>query len=470
MNTVSDTQRDLPYNLEAEQLLLGSMIINNNVYYIIEEIINTDSFHLGIHRKIFDAICGFRNRDIVATPVTLKNMLEDQLADVGGSDYLVLLASKASIVIDVLSLAKIISELSLRRKLIKIGESIVNNAFDDVLEIDPIQQIAEAEKHLYNISQYNDKGRVFTIAESVDKAVSDAKIAADNKDSVIGVPTDFIDLDRLLAGLHKSDLIILAARPSMGKTALSVNIAVNAAKHFKQKDLGCVAFFSLEMSSDQLAMRILSMETGINSSKIRTGMMNSEDFKSMMKSAGDIKKLPIIIDDTASLSITHLRSRVRRLCRVHNITLVLIDYLQLLHGSKKYSDSNRVQEVSEVTQGLKSIAKEMYVPVVALSQLSRSVEQRDDKRPQLSDLRDSGSIEQDADVVIFIYREAYYLMRQQPAEGTDQHIEWQHKMEKVRNRCDLIVAKQRNGPIGNVKLHFDISTTRFSNIAEYYNS
>ncbi len=459
----------LPYNVEAEQMLLGAILVNNNLYNRIENILISDAFYDPIHQKIFNAIIHLKDRDIIASPVTLKTRFEEDksLEQVGGTDYLVKLATKASIVIDAESLAKVIYDLYLKRNLITIGEKIVKDAYKqhDILAI---EQIEAAEQNLFKLAAYGEGDKtVNSLNISLDHAIAKTELAYKNPGDVHGTSTGFIDLDRLLNGMQNSDLIILAGRPSMGKTALAVNIALNATKSLQdaKKEYNGVAFFSLEMSAEQLALRLLAMESGVNSYKIRSGMLSENDFSKIIRSREGLHDLPMFIDDTPAISIATLRTRARRLYRTSKIGAIFIDYLQLIRGNNRYGDVNRVQEVSEVTQGLKAIAKELNIPIIALSQLSRLVEQREDKKPQLSDLRESGSIEQDADVVMFIFREAYYLMRKKPADGTDSIADWQQKMNNLQNQSEIIIAKQRNGPIGNVKLFFDSNTTAFRDLS-----
>lgn len=460
--------RELPYNIEAEQLLLGAILINNNLYNLVENIIIHDAFYELIHKKIFAAIMHLRNKSIIATPVTLKTRFEQDnaLKEIGGTEYLVKLATKASIVVDIESLAKVIYDLYLKRSLITVGEKMVNDAYNKHDE-DAVEQIEIAEKNLFNLASYGEgDNAVNHLSVSLTQAIEKTEFAYKNRGNVHGISTGFVDIDRLLNGMQSSDLIILAGRPSMGKTALAVNIALNACKflHDGEAKNNAVAFFSLEMSAEQLALRMLAMESSINSYKIRSGMLSEEDLNKIINAKEALYNLPFFIDDTPAISIATLRTRARRLYRANKIGAIFVDYLQLIRGSNRYGDVNRVQEVSEVTQGLKAIAKELNVPVIALSQLSRLVEQREDKKPQLSDLRESGSIEQDADVVMFIFREAYYLMRKKPADGSDSVSDWQNKMNRVQNQSEIIIAKQRNGPIGNVRLFFDSNTTIFRDL------
>lgn len=462
--------RELPHNIEAEQELLGAILVNNNLINYIENIIITESFYEKIHQKIFLAIIKLKERAIVATPVTLKTRFEkdETLKELGGTDYLIKLATKASFVVDAQGIAKIIYDLYLKRNLITIGEKVVNDAYNNHEKV-ALEQIELAEQQLFKLaSDGENENSMQQLNVSLAQAMEKTEFAYKNQGEVHGVSTGFVDLDRLLNGMQDSDLIILAGRPSMGKTALAVNIALNAC-NFLQRSAHknkSIAIFSLEMSAEQLALRMISMQSGVNSYKIRSGMLSESDFNKIMMSSESLHDLPIFIDDTPAISIATLRTRARRLYRTNKIGAIFIDYLQLIRGvNTKYGDSNRVQEVSEVTQGLKAIAKELNIPVIALSQLSRLVEQREDKKPQLSDLRESGAIEQDADVVMFIFREAYYLMRKKPADGADSISDWQNKMDRVQHQSEIIIAKQRNGPIGSIKLFFDSNTTTFKDLS-----
>jgi replicative DNA helicase len=462
-----------PSNLLAEQILLGNFLVNNELIYKVTNLINAEDFFDPVHGRIYNAILAMLDRGVIANPVTLKNQFDkdEALKDAEGGVYLAKLASLAANIINVVDYARIISDLSLRRKLIAVGEDIVNDAYANEEEISANEQIERAEQELFSLDGTIRNTNSFApLKISLEAALAKAQLAYKNKDDVTGISTGFIDLDSLLGGFQNSDLIILAARPSMGKTALSINFALNCCQYLlKSTPEGetpkAVGYFSLEMSSEQLATRLLSMMSTINATKIRTGHVTEDDFSKIILASKELSSLPIYIDDTPSLSISALRTRARRLMKRGNIGIIIVDYLQLMRGSSKASEASRVQEISEITQGLKAIAKELNVPVMALSQLSRAVEQREDKRPLLSDLRESGSIEQDADIVMFIYREDYYLVRKQPREDTPEHEKWQMQMEDVMNLTEIIIAKHRNGPVGNVKLHFDSKTTKFVNHA-----
>ncbi|WP_375358413.1 replicative DNA helicase [Candidatus Tisiphia endosymbiont of Neophilaenus lineatus] len=462
--------RTLPANVQAEQMLIGAILVNHDYLNTVSEFLRPDHFFESIHQKIYNAIEVITEKGLIATPVTLRSMLErDELfQQLGGSDYLNKLATLSMMVINPLDYGRIIYDLAVRRNLIQIGEEVVNNAYDSSLEYDARQQIEHAEGKLYNLASegVNDKSFV-KIAVSLSESLANINRAMKNSNHVIGISTGLIDLDKELSGFHNSDLVVIAARPSMGKTAFAINLAINACNSMKLKNKEqekdkSVGFFSLEMSSEQLATRILSMHTEINSSSLRTGHVTEEHYNRLRREVIDLSSLPFLIDDTPALSIAAIRTRARKMKRKHNLGILFIDYLQLIRGINKYD--NRVNEISEITQGLKAIAKELNIPVIALSQLSRAVELREDKRPMLSDLRESGSIEQDADIVMFIYREEYYLTRKEPSSGNEEHAKWQNNINQVYNIADIIIAKHRNGRVGSVKLHYDGQYSKFSNL------
>ena len=465
------------FNIEAEQTILGTILMNNEYINRVVDILLPEHFYEPANGKIYNQILHTVNKiNIIANSVTLKQFFEsDQdIKAIGGALYLSTLLSKATGIIDISDYAKLIHDLALKRKLVMIGEDVVNNAYSDD-EASAGQQIEIAEGNLFNLTHQNGRDSDFrSISVSLKSTLEKTLIAKQQEGNISGISTGLNDLDNILSGLQNSDLLILAGRPSMGKTALGINVAVNACKAMNQgitdpKEKKAVGFFSLEMSSDQLAARILSMETSINATKFRNGSINEDEWLGITTRSNEISQMPFFIDDTPALSIAAIRTRTRRLIRKHNLAFLVIDYLQLIHGSSKKSENSRVQEISEITQGLKAIAKEFNIPVLALSQLSRAVEQREDKRPQLSDLRESGSIEQDADVVVFIYRDSYYFERKRPGEEEQEKFEkWKRRMEEIRNRSELIIAKQRNGPIGNVHLYFDPEFTRFSNLDIYH--
>lgn len=461
--------RKLPQNIEAEQALLGLLFINNEQYGKVNELLLPEDFFEPVHQRIYDSISKLIERGQIATPMVLKNQFDqdEALADKGGSKYLFNLAKMAIQIHDAREIAQMIRDLSNKRRLIEIGENIVNDAFKIDMDKPSQAQIEMAEADLFALAEKGQTGKAFQPLDvGVQIALAATESAMKSKKHIVGISTGFADLDNMLGGLQNSDLMILAGRPSMGKTALAVNIALNAAKSiaYDEDEKGTVGIFSLEMSSEQIAMRMLSMGTDINTARIRRGDITEEDFSKLARRSKELRNYDLHIDDTPALSISAVRTRARRLKRRNNLRCLVVDYLQLLQGTGRRSGESRVQEISEITQGLKAIAKELNIPVIALSQLSRAVEQREDKRPQLSDLRESGSIEQDADVVMFIYREEYYLMRKQPREEDVAEFEkWQERMEEVRNITDVIISKQRNGPVGGVKLRFDGNTTSFEN-------
>ncbi len=471
--------REAPSNVDAEQALLGALLVNNEAMQYLGDQLRAEHFYEPLHGRIFEAIQKFNNKGLIANPVTLKHFFDqdEALADIGGGSYLAKLAGHAVMVINIHDYSQMIYDLALKRQLIGIGEEVVNVAYEHQIDIPAGSQIEAAEQKLFNLSVEGTGDRGFrAIKHSLIGAIKQAEYAFKH-DGVVGVSTGLIDLDKMLGGLQKSDLLILAGRPSMGKTALAVNVAYNACKYLMDeaqkkdglaKDIGSVGFFSLEMSSEQLSTRMLSSASKLNSSSIFKGTISGDEFAHLVRTSNEMAAMPFFIDDTPALSIAGLRTRARRLKRMHNLKLLVVDYLQLLRGSNTKSSDGRVQEVSEITQGLKAIAKELDIPVVALSQLSRAVEQRPDKRPQLSDLRESGSIEQDADVVMFIYREEYYVGREEPPAGTDKHLQWQAEMERVHNLAEVIIAKHRNGPIGNVKLRFNANLTQFDNLDTHH--
>ncbi len=470
--------RSPPSNLEAEQALLGALLVNNEAASLVSAFLLPEHFFLPVHGRIYDAVLRMVERGQIANPVTLKHYFErdEALEEAGGGQYLARLAGSAVTVINAEHYGRAIHDLALRRSLVSIGEEVVNDAYDGPLDQPAAEQIETAEHSLYQLAE---EGRVDPggqqFAAPLTSAVEMIKQAYQRDSRLTGAPTGFNDLDRKLGGLHPSDLIILAGRPGMGKTALATNIAFNAASRYSEGGEGSegrqpadgarVALFSLEMSAEQLATRILAEQTGISSDKLRRGEVRDSDFGRIVRASQEMEGLPLFIDDSPALTIAGLRARARRLKRRHGISLIVVDYLQLMRPTTSMRLNNRVQEVSEITQGLKALAKDLNLPVLALSQLSRAVEQRDDKRPQLADLRESGSIEQDADVVMFIYREQYYIERKEPSvENAADHAEWKEKMEKVHNKAEINIAKQRHGPISKVELYFNALLTKFDNL------
>jgi replicative DNA helicase len=477
--------RVAPHNFEAEQALLGAILLNNRAYERVSEFLRPEHFADPVHGRIFAASGKLIERGQMANPVTLKSYFEADggLAEIGGTPYLAQLANAVVSVINAEDYGKLVFDLHLRRELIGLGEDIVNSAFTLDLDSSAMDQVGGAEARLYDLATTGQiEGGFETFNAVLISAVASAEAAHKRQGKLSGVPTGLIDIDSKLGGLHESDLLILAGRPSMGKTALATNIAFNAARSYREEtdalgrkkgvDGAIVAFFSLEMSAEQLATRILAEQAEIASHKIRQGELGNDEFERLVVAAQDLHRLPLFIDDTPALTISAVRTRARRLKRQHGLGLIVIDYLQLLRGSSSQSE-NRVQEVSEITRGLKALAKELDVPVIALSQLSRAVESREDKRPQLSDLRESGSIEQDADVVMFVFREQYYLERAEPGKRPDEsdekfndrHAKWQQRCEEVWNTAEVIIAKQRHGPVGTVRLSFRGEYTKFGNLA-----
>ena len=470
--------RQAPHNVEAEQALLGAILVNNEAFYRVSDFLLAQHFFDPMHQRIFDVTSSLIRGGKVATPITLKTFLgPDQ--DLGGmtlSQYLARLASEATTVINAADYGRAIYDLALRRALISIGEDVVNVAYDAPVDMAPGDQIEAAERKLYELAETGrHDGGFAKFSVAIKHAIDMASAAFQRDGNLSGLATGLDDLDRLMGGLQQSDLIILAGRPGMGKTSLATNIAFNVAKNYrfetqadgstKTIDGGSVGFFSLEMSSEQLATRIIAEQAGVPSYKIRRGDLLEEDFTKLVVAAQEMHHSPLFIDDTGGISIAQLTARARRLKRQHGLDLLIVDYIQLITGSSKKSSENRVQEITEITTGLKALAKELQVPVIGLSQLSRQVENRDDKRPQLSDLRESGSIEQDADVVLFVYREEYYVKNRKPKEGTEEFFKWQAEMEQLAGRAEIIIGKQRHGPTGTVEVQFDADVTRFSNLA-----
>ncbi|MGB0683419.1 MAG: replicative DNA helicase [Magnetovibrionaceae bacterium] len=470
--------RKPPHNLEAEKALLGAILLNNKAYESINDFLRPDHFSIQPHRVIFAAIVRLIDRGQIASHVTLRSLFEqdEALADVGRLAYLMELLDSAANIVNAAEYGHLVYDLHLKRELITLGESMVNRAYDADIDDQAAAQIQSAEKGLYDLATAGvTEGGFQDFRQSILEAITMAEAAHKRDGALAGVTTGLLDLDRLLGGLHPSDLIILAGRPSMGKTALATNIAFNAAKrHFETggEEGAVVGFFSLEMSSEQLASRIISEQTEIASDRMRKGELGHEEFKRLVVATQALYEVPIFIDDTPALTVSALRTRARRQKRQQGLGLIVVDYLQLISGSSASRSDGRVQEVSEITRGLKTLAKELNVPVIALSQLSRQVEQREDKRPQLSDLRESGSIEQDADVVTFIYREEYYHERTEPTQRGDEAPEkfferqerWKARLELIQGVGEVIVAKQRHGPIGKVDLAFQGEFTRFRDL------
>jgi replicative DNA helicase len=475
-----------PHNYEAEMALLGAILANNLVFDKVNEFLRPDHFADALHGRIYEAAGKLIERGQIANVLTLKNLFDQDpaLIELGGAQYLARLAASVVTVINAEDYGHAIHDLYLRRELIDLGEEMVNTAHTHDLDLSAVQQIETAEQHLYNLAETGDtEGGLEPLTAALTGAIKMAEAAVLREGHVTGVTTGLADLDKKLGGLQPSDLVILAARPSMGKTSLATNIAYNSAQAYEEvRDaLGGikvangakVAFFSLEMSAEQLAMRILAERTEISSDRIRRGEISrDDDFSRLVAAAQELQTLHLFIDDTPGLTVPAMRTRARRLKRRHGLQLIVVDYIQLMRSPAGMRSENRVQEVSEITRGLKAIAKELDVPVLALSQLSRAVEQREDKRPQLADLRESGSIEQDADVVMFIFREEYYHERGEPKQREDEsnekfaerHARWLERGERIHNVAEVHIAKQRHGPIGVVELFFDGMVTKFSNL------
>jgi replicative DNA helicase len=471
--------RSAPHNIEAEQSLLGAILVNNDAFYRVSDFLEPKHFFEPIHQTIFETSGSLIRMGKVATPVTLKTFLPAD-TDIGGmtvSQYLARLAAEATTIINAQDYGRTIYDMALRRDLIRIGEDMVNVAFDAPVDFAPRAQIEDAERRLYELAESGRyDGGFQRFAQAMKVALDMAANAYQRDGKLSGIATGLRDLDSKMGGLQRSDLIIVAGRPGMGKTALATNIAYNIARAHKEDvqvdgtmktvNGGIVGFFSCEMSAEQLATRILAEQTRIASSMIRRGGIKQDEFDRIRDYTIELEHLPLFVDETGGLSISQLTARARRLKRQKGLDVIVVDYIQLLQGSGKRGNDNRVQEVTEITTSLKALAKELNVPVIALSQLSRQVESRDDKHPQLSDLRESGSIEQDADVVLFVYREEYYLQNKEPKPGTAEHEKWQLEMDLALGKAEVIIAKQRHGPTGTVKLQFEGQYTRFSDFVE----
>jgi replicative DNA helicase len=479
----------LPHNVEAEAALLGALMIDNRLVEDVQLKLRPDHFYEQVHGRIYEAILRMTDKNMVANPVTLRPMFEadTEIKELGGPAYLAQLTGSGAALIGARDFAAQVYDLALLRALIGVGRDMVEKAVDTSESVDPKSQIEDAEVALYRVAEEGgEQGSVKSFAQATRVALEQAERALNSGGHVSGITTGLDSINSKMGGLHPSDLIILAGRPGMGKTSLATNIAFNAAQRLvrdredgiaDEKSIGAgVAFFSLEMSADQLATRILSEQSGISSESLRMGKISQQDFRNLARAAGDLQTLPLYIDDTPGLTIAALRTRARRLKRQRGIGMIIVDYLQLLQGSGKSSGDNRVQEISEISRGLKQLAKELSVPVMALSQLSRAVESRENKRPQLSDLRESGSIEQDADIVLFVYREEYYVNFTKPKEATAEagddsgsvaaFDEWQRAMERVHGLAEVVIAKQRHGATGTVTLKFENRITKFSDLAD----
>ena len=465
-NLVKNQFKELPNNIEAEQAVIGSILVSNDIFDDVSIIIDNKKFYDPVHQKIFAAIENLISKGMLANPITLKNYFENDnsLVELEGHEYLVKLTKFSTTIRQAIEYSRIVYDMHIRRELIQISEVTIEKASNKILDLSGNKIIEDSERLLFDLAE---KGSFNTSFIKFDQAlnytIEMASNAFKNEEGIVGVPTGLTDLDDRLGGMHNSDLLIIAGRPSMGKTALATNIAFHAAKKLQEKGTkSSIAFFSLEMSSEQLSTRILAEQSRIKSNDIRRGRISEEQFDKFIETSKNISELPLYIDETPAISIAAMSNRARRIKRLYGLDLVVVDYIQLMSASN--TRDGRVQEISEITKGLKALAKELSVPVLALSQLSRAVEQRDDKKPQLSDLRESGSIEQDADVVMFVYREAYYLERKEPRPATVDHAEWQAKMNEVSNLAEIIIGKQRHGPTGNINVEFEAMFTKFRDI------
>ncbi|MDQ0421794.1 replicative DNA helicase [Rhizobium sp. TH135] len=471
--------REAPNNIEAEQALLGAILVNNDAFYRVSDFLKPEHLYEPLHRKIFEVASEIIRMGKTANPVTIKTFLpaDQKVGDLTVAQYLARLASEAVTIINAEDYGRAIYDLALRRSLIQIGEDVVNIAYDAPLDMPPQAQIEDTERRLFALAENGRyDGGFQSFSDAVAQAVDMAGAAFERDGNLSGISTGIMSLDAKMGGLQRSDLIVLAGRPGMGKTSLATNIAWNIAAayepevlpdgSFKAKNGGVVGFYSLEMSAEQLATRIMSEQTEVSSSKIRRGDITEHEFEKLVGFSQTMQKVPLFIDQTGGISIAQLAARARRLKRQRGLDFLVVDYIQLMTGAGKAGE-NRVQEITQITTGLKSLGKELAVPIVALSQLSRQVESREDKRPQLSDLRESGSIEQDADVVLFVFREEYYVKNLEPRDLADpKYPEWEAHMEKVKGTADVIIAKQRHGPTGTVKLAFQSEFTRFADLAE----
>ena len=470
--------RRLPHNIEAEKALLGAIFANNRAYEMVSDYLEQRHFALAQHGRIYGAAAKLIERGQIADSITLQRYFENEesLGEIGGPAYLDEITASAVTVINAQEYGRIIYDLYLKRELINLGEDVVNRAYKGEVDDTAMGQIEVAEQSLYDLATAGTyEGGFVPFKDTILKAIEVAEAAHRREGKLAGTSTGFRDLDKLLGGLHPSDLIIVAGRPAMGKSALATNIAYNAAKDYLEthgEEGAVVGLFSLEMSAEQLAARILSEQSNISSDRMRKGELTNEEFTRLVQASQALHQVPVFIDDTPALTVSALRTRARRLKRQHKLGLIIIDYLQLISGSANSRSDGRVQEVSEITRGLKTLAKELHVPVIALSQLSRQVESREDKRPQLADLRESGSIEQDADVVTFIYRDEYYLEKAEPKQRADESPEkfaqrldhWQERLSHAHNIAEIIIAKQRHGPVGTVRMMFDGQFTRFGDL------
>lgn len=478
LDNAAPTSRQAPHNLEAEQQLLGAILVNNETFYRVSDFLEPHHFFDPNLKEIYEKTAALIRAGKIASPVTLKTFFptDHTVADMPVDIYLLRLASQATSIINAEDYGLLIQDLATRRNLIQIGTDVVNVAFDAPIDMPPREQIEDAERRLFDLAEKGrSDGGFTTFANAATEAIEMAEAAYKRDGQLSGISTGLNDLDHKMGGLQHSDLVILAARPAMGKTSLVTNIAYNVASAYMSEEQpdgtlktvngGVVGFFSLEMSAEQLATRVIAEQSMVSSEKIRRGKVDQEEFARIAQKAQEMQTTPLHIDQTGGISIAQLAARARRLKRQRGLDLLIVDYLQLLTGSAAKSSQGRVQEITEITTGLKALAKELAVPIIALSQLSRQVEARDDKRPQLADLRESGSIEQDADVVMFVYREEYYLERAMPKEGSEEFFAWQAEMDRAMGKAEIIIAKQRHGPTGVVPVAFQREFTRFSDLA-----
>ena len=462
LSIIKDKFKELPNNIEAEKSVIGSILVTNEIFDEISTIISSVNFYDPMHQKIYEAVENLIYKGMLANPITLKNYFEDEKDDLNVPEYLVKITKFSTSSRQAIEYSKIIYDMYVRRELIKISEQTIDNAKVNSLDSNGQNIIENSERLLFDLAEKGSfNSSLIKFDDAMKQTIEMASAAYKNEGGIVGVPSGLRDLDDKLGGFHQSDLIIIAGRPSMGKTSLATNIAFNAAKHIQDSGKkSSIAFFSLEMSSEQLSTRILSEQARIGSNDIRRGRISDEQFDQFLETSKNVAELPLFIDETPAISIAAMSNRARRIKRLHGLEMIVVDYIQLMRGTTSNKDG-RVQEISQITQGLKAIAKELGIPVLALSQLSRQVEQRDDHKPQLADLRESGSIEQDADVVMFVYREGYYLQRKEPREATVEHAEWQAKMNEVAHLAEIQIGKQRHGPIGKVTLEFEERFTKF---------
>ena len=465
LSIVKDSFKELPNNIDAEQSVIGSILVSNEIFDEINTIVSNINFYDPMHQKIFAAVESLIYKGMLANPITLKNYFENEKDALNVPEYLVKITKFSTSSRQAIEYSRIIYDMFVRRELIKISENTIDSAKLNDLDTNGQTIIENSERLLFDLAEKGSfNSSLVKFDEAMKLTIEMASAAYKNDEGIVGVPTGLTDLDDRLGGLHNSDLIIIAGRPSMGKTALATNIAFHAAEKLQEKGKkSSIAFFSLEMSSEQLSTRILAEQSRIKSNDIRRGKISDEQFDKFIETSKNISELPLYIDETPAISIAALSNRARRIKRLFGLEMIVVDYIQLMTGSLNNKDG-RVQEISQITQGLKAVAKELKVPVVALSQLSRAVEQRDDHKPQLSDLRESGSIEQDADVVMFVYRAAYYLERKEPQVATVEHAEWQAKMNEIAHLAQIIIAKQRHGPTGNIDLEFEAMFTKFKDL------